>query len=501
MQLSSDIIYQHLSEKFHVIASGNDIPSLILEPPIFWYEGIEYREGMICVGRSDEMTELSGIRQCLQICVGGGRSRTQRQGRGCLFSIVDEIDLFHVFNCLQAIFRRYERWKENLQMILHTSADIQEMLQITVALLHDPISFCNKNLELVASAFPEGMEAPGGATFVSAEKVKQFSGTHERDIALREPFLYHWGKDDIYCMNIYKQDSYQGLLTIANSHVPHTRGQIQLFQFFYAYVSEAVGKLAESGKGNLVTLKQVFKDILDCIPVSDMRMKNALLTVDKKKQCWVCLAVQQSEAITALPSEYLCVQIEQQLPGCQALRIDAYMAILVPVVRTGALADALPGKLRDVVTELFTHAGISVRFQDLRKARLYFRQAVAALETGRDMGREEILYYFQQYALYYGLGNSMGEFTAEYMLPEGLQQLLEEDEQSGYDGWKTLKTYLDNELNATQTAKDLYIHRTTLQNRMRRIEKLVDLTTAESRLYLRYGIYLVETFGNKHKME
>ena len=54
-------------------------------------------------------------------------------------------------------------------------------------------------------------------------------------------------------------------------------------------------------------------------------------------------------------------------------------------------------------------------------------------------------------------------------------------------------------MNGTQTARDLYIHRTTLQNRLRRIEQMVDLTTAESRMYIRYCMYLLEMHEEMQK--
>jgi sugar diacid utilization regulator len=81
------------------------------------------------------------------------------------------------------------------------------------------------------------------------------------------------------------------------------------------------------------------------------------------------------------------------------------------------------------------------------------------------------------------------------MIPEGLQKLRCEDGKGGEsDGWRTLKVYLDNEMNGMQTARDLYIHRTTLQNRLRRIEQLVDLGTPQKRLYIRYCMYLYEMY-------
>jgi Regulator of polyketide synthase expression len=53
------------------------------------------------------------------------------------------------------------------------------------------------------------------------------------------------------------------------------------------------------------------------------------------------------------------------------------------------------------------------------------------------------------------------------MMPCGLTRLLQESKE-GADYWRTLEVYLDHEMNASQTARELFIHRTTLQNRLNR---------------------------------
>lgn len=138
-------------------------------------------------------------------------------------------------------------------------------------------------------------------------------------------------------------------------------------------------------------------------------------------------------------------------------------------------------------------------FCNLLEARFYYRQAVIALETTMNFIEKPVLCYFQDYALTYALHNSLGELAPEYIIPKGLLELRAEDErEKDYSRWNTLKTYLDNEMNATQTARDLYIHRTTLQNRLKHIENLVDLSTPRNRMYTRYGIYLLEIYDDLH---
>ena len=127
------------------------------------------------------------------------------------------------------------------------------------------------------------------------------------------------------------------------------------------------------------------------------------------------------------------------------------------------------------------------------KSHDYFRQAMIALETADSMEIQEKFCYFEDYALSYALKNSIGELRPELMMPCGLARLLQESRE-GADYWKTLEVYLDHEMNASRTARELFIHRTTLQNRLSRISRFVDLDSPESRMYLRYCIYLYRLF-------
>lgn len=54
------------------------------------------------------------------------------------------------------------------------------------------------------------------------------------------------------------------------------------------------------------------------------------------------------------------------------------------------------------------------------------------------------------------------------------------------------KCYLDNTCNIAKTARALYIHRSTLLSRLKKIEEYVCLDTAENRLYAQICTHLME---------
>ena len=67
------------------------------------------------------------------------------------------------------------------------------------------------------------------------------------------------------------------------------------------------------------------------------------------------------------------------------------------------------------------------------------------------------------------------------------------DEEHGSDLLSTLRTFVECRYNATLASERLFVARSTLLNRLERIEQLVevDLDDFDSRLYLALSLYLL----------
>lgn len=505
MQMCTALIAKELSQKIEIKQLGQPICTLTLDLPVFWQEGMTYESGNIYVGRVGEMPYPQDAEGCMLICVGGKLPFLWEQTSCSVLSVLSETDLFTVFNLIQESFSRYEKWNVEMRRILHTTADLEEMLAETAEFLGKSLAICDKNLEIVAQKNPDRSSAFITGMQVSEERVKVFADNHARNTAMREPFFYEIGGQLAYCMNIYKQEGYQGLLTIADVSENVDPGELALYQFFFKFVSRAIERRMERGESRTVTLKMVFRDVLNCVPVSENRKSKAVKYSQMENMNWYCLVMKPNMVVKNLPAEYLCVQFEKLFPQSISFFQDPYIVVFLPIEDHKQISVMHEKKeifeqqdfkcLKQMVEERFLCAGVSRSFSDIIKARNYFKQAVIALEIVEGFGKKEVFSYFDHCAFVYALQNSCGELTPEYMVPEVLLQIYREKDENGEnDTWKTLRTYLDNEMNGMQTARELFIHRTTLQNRLRRIEEHLDLSTADKRLYIRFCIYLLELY-------
>jgi len=86
--------------------------------------------------------------------------------------------------------------------------------------------------------------------------------------------------------------------------------------------------------------------------------------------------------------------------------------------------------------------------------------------------------------------NSMGELPLDLLLPSGLRSLIEHDGASSTSYVDTLSCFLDNNQNITKTAADLYVHRSTLLERLRRIRRDLGLDLDDPAVVLRLRLLL-----------
>ena len=204
---------------------------------------------------------------------------------------------------------------------------------------------------------------------------------------------------------------------------------------------------------------------------------------------WFCAVIQSANGSNVLSARFLCDTLERALPMAVALPVDNFITVFCQLESNESRHDVIDMKLRPVLADLNFEAGVSRTFLDVFHARNYFAQARCALETGIELEEDETCYYFDSVVLSFLLSNSCGDFSSQKIVSPELVRLARKSEE-GVDYLETLRVYLENECSTTKTARLLYVHRSTLDDRINRIKKYVNLDTPEDRLYLRICLSL-----------
>ena len=116
------------------------------------------------------------------------------------------------------------------------------------------------------------------------------------------------------------------------------------------------------------------------------------------------------------------------------------------------------------------------------------------MEAGNEQAPYQWSHRFEDAALGYMLRHCTGKLPPRLWISEKLGILKEHDREHRTEFYRTLKLFLENNLNTVRTAKELYIHRSTFLYRMERIKEMtgVDLDNRDQRLYLMISFRLME---------
>ena len=499
MKLSAEIIYKHLSEHIKMKRYGPDCDELIFKPVLFYELQRPLQSGMVYILRSDELPEIPPVQtDVLILCAGTRLPAHWIKCRCSLFLITDGTELFRIFNLVQEIFISYSRWEESLMSILEDDADIRKLLLCSVHIFENPITVTNKNMEILGaaalSAGPEPKWELIRQNNIPLEAAKRLQDLQRSYLDVREPFLHQdKGFELVYSVNIFIKDEYKGAVSLSASNRPFRAGDLVLFRYLADIIEKVLQNQAKSSSISYQAVKEPLKDILNGIPAEQTRISSALrdlpFSADSKDCCWLCLVISSCGEEHFLEPEYLATALADKVSHAISFPFEENIVFAVQLSSADSLSAVLK-KIEPVLKSTGFRIGVSDPFMKLRDIRTAYRKASCALALGSQTGSEKWVRRFSDYALTYLLFNAKGGFELNDVLPDGLIKLLSHDEKSKISYTDTLRCYLDNQMNAARTARELYLHRSSLLQRTDKIFELLGtrLESADERLY--YSILL-----------
>lgn len=132
--------------------------------------------------------------------------------------------------------------------------------------------------------------------------------------------------------------------------------------------------------------------------------------------------------------------------------------------------------------------GLSQEFSYFGDLQKYYFQALKAIELGRKMNKEAALYNYSDYILYHIVQVCSSQNDLKTFCHPLVFELEDFDERSNSSYSETLYVYLKNDRNVVAAAKELNIHRNTLNYRINKITEITKIDWNDGDL--RFHIYL-----------
>lgn len=479
MKLSVELVARELARSHRVRVHGAARRELALHrPELLEPSACELVPHHLYVGRTDQLPQRVRIGADVALVVVGSSPRLRWFRERCSVLEVEEpCDLPAVFNEVQRLFQRYAHWEESLWEILDDDSSIQALLDASTSVLDGSLDVLDANLRLLgqtissdASRERASIADEGGNLY--PDSMNEFLSQHDLAMDVSTPFVMDVSGVSTLNANLLDNGTYLGCLTqMADPGTTCDMADAPVMALLAEMVLRALRRLdvtAEKTKGDL-------RRSLAALVAAEQLDALSLSALAAERGSYVCLKMRLNSRGRQLPLSYVRNLVEDNLPDTVAFvhqrsHVVAFSRLdgLAP---EGERRAALERLLAPMTDSIGMRVGISDHLLGLESARTYYLQAGVALELGMALDPRGTVYRFQQYALPELIMNSLGELSVEAYYTPGLRRLLEHDEHSSVSYIDTLERYLSLNMNVSATARELYLHRSTLIERLSRIRE------------------------------
>ena len=174
---------------------------------------------------------------------------------------------------------------------------------------------------------------------------------------------------------------------------------------------------------------------------------------------------------------------------CQELFVLAYMG-----VSSAENAQALRTDLPELLREIMAKAGVSRMFDSMHNLAAASTQARIALQQGKEQDPTRWYYRFDDYALDWLLKHGTSNYPADHVAHPAVTTIAHHDAEHDSELLSTLKVFMECRYNASLAAERLFVARSTLLNRLARIQRMteLDLDDLRERTYLALSLAMYQ---------
>lgn len=485
MKLSTSIVAHRLKSKFTLQNKKALSDELHLERVLFYSDGDEMKPHRIYICTQEDMAGQDLVVPEGVLLCSIGKVRTQNTGKnGQVFQIIDHVSPYRVFNEIQNIFDYYEKWDNRLRELAGHEGNIQEILDESFRVFHNPIivntadyfvvgysSIIDTRSDLSVLVDPDALFEN---SFENGEMRRNPELTQKKGAFFYPDYLM---QSRSLCVNIFDHGRYAYRVLMVESMNRFAAYDGALLEHLARYIEMALSKQTVLQTDMGYRLDRILSDVLlngqQELDFAQQWLSEFGWLASHRYMC-INLRVAAPD-LENMTIRFICSHVEKLLGHCCAFQYENSVAVFVNLSRSQSDVDDVKDKLIYFLRDSFLKAGFSNEFVGFAYLREYYNQAVTALEVGSRREPFKWIHRFEDIVLDYLLEKSSGDFPVEMVCSRKLLALRSYDREHHTEYYTTLEAYIRNQMNAVQTAKQLFIHRSTFLYRMEKLKEIVHL--------------------------
>ena len=492
MRINSKILAQRLGKSYPVEVYGKENSKMLFSSAeIYINNSMHFYAEHVYLATVDHLPLRPVVeKNVILVCIGDGSRLSYYKEHATVLLIREKADIFAVHRTLLQIFQSFHNWESTLLELFVNAPTIQDILQHTASVFERSLMVFNASFQYSAEAHYSFTDKYWTASDPGLDPDAFLSYLREQDLRMdrKGAFRMEFERLSVLCCNLFDAaGEYIGCVVMDLVDRPYAEGEDQLLD----YLATILEKVCETNPMLLNRERNTLKDVLQALmaemPLS--KKQQLLLKSTNRRQNYVCLSVHYMKEVALFPSIYVCAVFETLFPDSIFFEQNCCLLGLVPVSSASTARDdarTITEAMAVYAREMQLNVGISNSFNDLYMLRAFYHQAEAAIENGCICRPGESFYLFSDFALMELITNATGNLPIEAYYPKGFRELLAHDQESDISYQETLTVFLEENMSYAQTARRLYIHRSTLVERLSRIvgELALDLKDPDQRLYL-----------------
>ena len=487
--LSTKILYDTFADSSLDILSYNESDELQLDGVRVYQPKHILHDNYIYVILASQCSEILAAYPKICFLVAGTADLSCFHPDATVLMVGKESDFPAIINLAQQTFEKYSAWDLELHLAINSDTPLEDMLSASLDIFHNPIFVHDINFYILACP----RQVPGMAAFErdprTGKQMLSLSLIHDYKVdpeyirTLSTVGADFYTRDQsghrILYRNIRNQENYEGRICIDELQSTLLPGMYEALDYLGTLIELCIvnRNLFHSDTG-YDARKFMEEYIGETLP--NLAKVQDFLSFQgwQEHDSYVCLRLEASENYEQLHSAQATLgHIEMQVPSGCAFMHEQGIVVCVNLSYKGTSIPEVISGLAILLREGLFKLGASSEFSDFLYFRQAYIQASAALRFGSQSDSTAWCYRFEDHMLDYVYSRSTEELSPLMLCSPKIQVLMQYDKENHTELCRTLQTYLTLERNVLQTAKALFIHRSTLFYRLERIAKIGHINT------------------------
>ena len=484
MKLNADIVYAGLKANYPIIMTGPKTTQLTISRPELYLDNeVTFYSDHLYLATVDHLPLRPQIQKnAVIVVIGEGAKLVHYRNQCCLIVIQGKADFFEVNRRICQIFDRCYTWEKQLFDIFLDTADLQRIIDCSEPLFDCSIYVLDASFHYITKA--EARLEP--------EQISAYLTEFDLRTEKKGAFLLKFQDEEYLCVNLFDANgAYIGCAYLSGKK-QFSEADLSLVEFLGRMIEKSIERDPSILTSEQSVLKTAFANLVNGYPLTANQKWTLNLSQDSHR--FLCITQHCANRASRLPRDYICGAFEREFPESYAFpkknTIVCFLNVAPLEDKQGSFYAALNHRMSKFLQETNGAAGISNTFTDPYGARIAYMQAEAAIENGRITNPDTKLYYFKTYALLNMVINSMGSLPAEAYFSERLQNLIKHDKTGPISYLDTLRVFLRASMSYSQAAEELFVHRSTVVDRISRIERELDISLKDPDTRLQLEIIL-----------